>query len=290
MSFDVIIPVASKDLSFVFKTIELINCNLEGVSQIFIITNKKHFRKLNNKISNNCVLLDEDILINELSYYQVQTYIRSVSPKSVNCTGWYFQQFLKYAFGLSKYCNSEYYLSWDADTLPLHKLSFFSDNHPLFTRKNEYHEPYFITLKKLLNLTKVVDYSFIAEHMLFKTDIVKDMIYNISNANVKGDTWVQKIINACSFEEGKYAFFSEFETYGTYCVVKYPDLYKVRQLNTFRAAGLIRGRYINRNLLEKLSMDLDIASFEASHALFPWNIGYKIRRICDKIFSLFCEN
>ena len=91
------------------------------------------------------------------------------------------------------------------------------------------------------------------------------------------------IINSCDFVNDKYNLFSEFETYGTFCTVNYPDLYIPRQLNTFRGAGLIRGRHINSFIIDKLSMDLDIASFEESHAMFPWNLQYLLRKYFKKL-------
>lgn len=282
--YDVIIPVASKDTTFVAKTIKNINRNLEGVSHIYIITAKNNFKKLKHNISDNCILVNENTLTDELNYNLVHSYIHDISPKSVNRTGWYFQQFLKYAFALSPYCNTEYYLSWDADTLPLHHLSFFSsDGHPLFTKKNEYHKAYFNTIYKLLGVEKIVDYSFIAEHMLFNKNIILSLINEISKSDVAGESWVQKILNACDFIVDKNNLFSEFETYGTFCTQKFPGLYQIRQLNTFRGAGLIRGRYVNRFIIEKLSMDLDTASFEISHALFPWNMQYIVNKIISKL-------
>lgn len=281
--YDIIIPVAKKDISFIPVTIEFVMKNLSTDSYIYIITSERNFKYLKNKLPNSCVLLDENALINILTFSKVKEYILEVSKNSVSRTGWYFQQFLKYAFALSDYCKSEYYLSWDADTLPLRKIDFLNDGHPLFTIKNEYNKPYFNTMSRLLGLNKVVDYSFIAEHMLFKKDIVEKLIEEISHSKVEGENWIQKIINSCDFVNDKYNLFSEFETYGTFCTVNYPDLYIPRQLNTFRGVGLIRGRHINSFIIDKLSMDLDIASFEESHAMFPWNLQYLLRKYFKKL-------
>ena len=74
------------------------------------------------------------------------------------------------AFSLSPYCKCDYYLSWDADTIPLRRLSFFRDEHPLFSQKQERHIPYFETLFNLLHLKPFNDFSFITEHMVFKSN------------------------------------------------------------------------------------------------------------------------
>ena len=88
-------------------------------------------------------------------------------------------------------------LSWDSDTIPLNNISFFKDGKPLFTMKQEYNKPYFDTLKKILNLEKSVDFSFIAEHMMFNKDIMNEMLNKINLSKVHGQDWIEKILNAC---------------------------------------------------------------------------------------------
>ena len=151
--------------------------------------------------------------------------------------------------------------------------------------KIEYHAYYFDTLKRLIRLERQVDYSFIAEHMMFKTDIVRELTSAIEKSNVTGDTWFEKILNACDFSDGKANLFSEFETYGNYCAKYYPNLYATRTLNTFRAAGLIRGRHINEQIIERLSIDLHIASFEMQDAPFPYNIKWNLYRVKRKLIN-----
>ncbi len=63
-------------------------------------------------------------------------------------------------------------------------------------------------------------------------------------------------------------------------MVKHRDLYAFQQLNTFRRAGMIRGRYIDDRLLNNLSVDIEIASFEANEG--PWWV--KIRNLNVKRF------
>lgn len=46
-------------------------------------------------------------------------------------------------------------------------------------KKTEYHKPYFDTLKKILNLDKSFNFSFICEHMIIKKDIMNEVIANI---------------------------------------------------------------------------------------------------------------
>lgn len=286
MKYNVIIPIAYKDLEFVPIVIRYIRRFLVNADKIFAITNLKYHNKLRSLVEDQMFYpLDENSLIEGLSFNNVKQILSENGEERPSQTGWYFQQLLKFAFAHTNYAG-DYYLTWDADTLPVNDIVFFNNKKPLFTKKIEYHAPYFDTMKRLIGFGRLVDYSFIAEHMLFKTDIVRELTERIEKSSVKGNNWYEKIINACDFSDGKANLFSEFETYGNYCAKYYPSLYGTRTLNTFRAAGLIRGRHINDHIIERLSLDLHIASFEMQDAPFPYNIGWNLYKAKRKLSSI----
>lgn len=288
--FDVVIPVARKDTSFVKYVIDHVNRYVVGCENIYLVTNKKNFNRLKfiNDIS-NVKVIDENALVPELSFGIVHECMKRKGERRPNCVGWYFQQLLKYAFAKSQWAK-EYYLTWDADTLPLNPISFFEEEQPLFTRKIENHEPYFITMNKILGFGKLVDYSFIAEHMLFDVSVVKELLYAIeSNHDSVGTTWVEKIMMACDFKDKRGSLFSEFETYGNFCMKFHPALYGTRQLNTFRAAGLISGRHISKKELSRLALDISIASFEQQDAPFPYSISWFMTRMKNKLRNIIAN-
>ena len=118
---------------------------------------------------------------------------------------------------------------------------------------------------------------------MFSKNIVCEMLAEIEKNNVEGITWLEKILCASDLDNSMPAF-SEFETYGTYCSVNYPGLYKPRYLNTFREAGYICGRKISENKLRIMSFDLDTASFEMGHApMFPYNLPHLIFNYIERI-------
>lgn len=285
--FDVIIPVGNNDVSFVARVVDFINRCFIDAETIYIITSKKNINKVRKHVrkSSDCVIIEEDQLLMGLSIERVGSLLRAKTEKTIS-PGWYFQQFLKFAFARSNYCKN-YYLSWDADTLPLAPIQFFNNGHPLFNPKKEYNPNYFKTIKNLLGYDKVIEDSFIAEHMLFDGKIVREMLDKIESSDIFGSDWIEKVINACDFNNVMPAF-SEFETYGTYCFTNYPNMYQRRHLNTFREAGFICGRNIDENRLRIMSFDIDTASFEMRHApMFPYNIPnitYKI-----KLFFIKCS-
>lgn len=269
-NYNIIIPIATKDIFILKKNIRFIQRNLKNHKNIYIITHKKNFRLISAVLKEtNYQLIGEEEVLGGFSYEELLKYTTKKNIQFVN--GWYYQQFLKFGFALTPYAE-EYYLSWDADTIPLRKIDFFESGHPLFTMKKEFHRAYFDTIKNLLHIEKIEKESFIAEHMLFKKSIIKELIDKIENSNIQGGNWIQKIINSLDLTCSPLAF-SEFETYGTYCMKYYPDLYKKRYLNTFRSGGLIAGRFISDKKLNVISFDTDTISLELKDfPAFPLNL------------------
>ena len=279
MKYDVIIPVAFNDYEFFKKTYSYLIDNL-GANRIFILTDGRLSRFLPKVVKKNSkfVVLDENRIIEGLTYKRVHQMIISMGREHTR-TGWYYQQFLKMAFALSEYCDNDYYMSWDADTVPVKKIVFFNDNgQPYFTMKYEYQKQYFDVMEKLMGFGKTNSMSYIAEHMMFNRNIMKELIQKIENNNgIPGNNWYEKILNALPPEIVSVNAFSEFETYGTYCGLNYPNLYVERMMNGFRLGSLIQGRFVSNRILNDFSLyDFSVVSFEIyNRPPFPWGI------ICD---------
>lgn len=273
MKYNVIIPVIYRDYSFLKTTIRYVLMNLSP-QKIYIITDLRFKRFLPKEVleERRCFVIDEDVIIDNMTNKQLRDMFSRLGRTKTN-PGWYFQQFLKMAFSLVDYCDTEYYLSWDSDTIPLRRIEFFDEiGKPFFTMKIEHHTPYFIAIERLLGITDYNTRSYIAENMMFKQSIMKELINRIqSNSMLKGNNWCEKIIYALEPESVSPFGFSEFETYGNYCLNYYPDLYSERTLPSFRAGGLIQGRFVSDRILKALSFDQAIASFEAyDRPPFPW--------------------
>ena len=186
-------------------------------------------------------------------------------------TGWYYQQFLKMEY--SRICNDEYYMSWDGDTVPCKCFSMFKeDGKPFLDLKHEFNELYFTTMGRLVpGLGKFIDASFISEHMLFKCDIMKQLIEKIeSNNEIPGNRFYEKIINCIPLEDIQENGFSEFETYGTWIAKKYPDKYRLRHWKSLRNTGfMINRKDISQDDLDWLATGFDAASFERYQEVYP---------------------
>ncbi len=185
-------------------------------------------------------------------------------------TGWYYQQFLKMQYSAS--CADEFYMTWDGDTVPCRQINMFSPDtgQPYLDLKQEYHPEYFDTMGKILpGFKKVIQGSFISEHLLFKKDIMSRLIADIeSNDAIPGTVFWEKIINSIAPEKIYDSSFSEFETYGTYVALKFPDVYKLREWHSFRlGAEFFDMNTICARDFEWLGRDFDAISFEKGQSV-----------------------
>jgi len=285
--FDLVIPLALKDVFILKKNIHFIRLNINP-SRIYILTNRKWFSFFSKdyRQKNGIILMDENNLLDGLTFNRLKSIMISHFGNANRLYGWYFQQILKMAFAKVHH-EIHYYLIWDADTIPTKNLTFFSPMEKIFFNSRiDHNKPYFDTINRLLNIDVIADYSFITEHMMINSEIMSNLINEISsNIIIEGETWYEKIINAVDINvlHG----FSEFETYGTYVLNHYADKYELRELNTFRDAGRLYGRYITQRKIEKeFCNKYDTISLEQWQTpRFPYNIFDYIMKMSFKVIT-----
>ncbi len=182
--------------------------------------------------------------------------------------GWYYQQFLKLAYAYK--CETDYYMSWDSDTIPLRRITMFDRNgKPFFDTKAEYNPGYFKTIRNLFGMEKSCDKSFISEHMLFDKKLVIEMIDEIEAMDMPGEAFYEKIFYAIDIDNMKLGF-SEFETYGTWVTVRHPEAYSLREWKSMRRTNLFTDSHdLTEADIRWLARDYDAASFESYHPLIP---------------------
>ncbi len=258
MNIDIVTPISVNDYSVAKTSIPYI-LNYLNPKKVVVVGNKIINELILNDFGTNSrvAFVDEDAMIDGLSFQ----YLRNImaSRKAEKRTGWYYQQLLK--LGYAFLSEDDYYITWDADMIPLKEISFFdSKNHPLFSTSNEYNPWYFITSKELLNLNKCIKRSFISEHMVFNKKIVKKMLAEIESNS--GEKWYDRIIEAVSDDHLAGSGFSEFETFGSYCMTNYPEEYGFRKLHALRGGKTIFGEIPDPEVLKWLSKSFDTISFE----------------------------
>lgn len=213
MKIDVIVLLHPKDQQLVKYCINGIRKYID-FNRIIIISKSS----LNLTLGfNDLIFMDEDKVIDGLTYSLYQ----DKGPR----WGWYFQQILK--LGMAEKVETDYYLTVDADTVFLRKVTFFNENDkPLYDTSKAYHKPYFFFFKELLGFDARREFSFITHHMVFNKDIVLEM----RNRFLKKKIWYDRIVD-CVDSPNSFSLFSEFETYGHYLKQFYPGELNIRKLN-----------------------------------------------------------
>ena len=265
MELSLIIPIAKTDAPTLKKNLPYIKKNMEH-SKLYIIGNKA-IREAFSDNMEDINFIDEDCMYNGMSFSTVRKLIEARYPKAVRRTGWYFQQFLKLAF--SYISETEYYLTWDSDTIPLHQIEFFNQEGLPYLDCRPYvseDEAYFDTIRNLWSdgTVKKCDYnSYITEHMIFSSTIVKKMLGEIEqNCQFEGMCFYEKIINAIPKDKLNLSGFSEFETYATYLNTRHRNCFELRRWHNLRHGKVYFGSNPSQDQLDWAAKEYDVVSIE----------------------------
>lgn len=174
--------------------------------------------------------------------------------------GWYLQQLIKIA--AAKDCElKDTILIWDADTIPLRPLTFIDEEGRFKCYQGqEYHQPYFETIMRLLQLSKAVGFSFIAQCLVMKAAWVQEFCAEIEEKHHK--SWFAALLDAINFNEGN--SFSEYETLGTFISHRYSNEIVYTDRNWLRLGNSIIGHpaFLSPKLIASKLNQYDYASFE----------------------------
>ena len=133
--------------------------------------------------------------------------------------GWYLQQFIKLA-AVKHFSEFGKVLVWDADTVPLRKLHFFSrDGVPSYFTGRENHAEYFSAITRALGLVKLHNFSFISQCFPVAPHHAKAFFENLRELSSQG--WWGPLIDSVDFTQS--SGFSEYETMGTFILQRFPQ-------------------------------------------------------------------
>ncbi|MDY6904694.1 MAG: DUF6492 family protein [Thermodesulfobacteriota bacterium] len=264
------------------RLLRLVVSHLEKNSQaatIYLISSHAAQQKNPFAGKKNLVILDEDSLIPSVSLQSLMDYFAKRGVKT-DRVGWYYQQFLKMGMAVRPGIK-DYYLIWDADTIMLSPMCFFDQGGKvIMCKQKEHHPPYFETYQRLLNQSRAADFSFIAEHMMITTQVMKQLIEHIRPGSLKTGDWVWRILEVIPDQHLEGAGFSEYETYGNFIHSHFPNMVKYRQAMSLRHAAHLFGIFPSPYDLYRLSRKYQYASFE------EWNVGNPFRVGLEKLISL----
>lgn len=242
--YDALIVVTAKDFERVQSQYHRLSANLPA-RRIIFVGNEEVARLVESAgLGEKVGFLDENAV---LPFDTVHAVMKEALEEVLDgkelprgITGWYYQQFLKMQY--ARMCDDAYYLVWDGDTIPCANFSMFKEgtNTPYLDMKSEYYKQYFDTMEKLVpDLHKCFEKSFISEHMLMNSEIMRELLAEIeSNRRIAGEHFWEKIIHAIDAKGLQENSFSEFETYGTYVAMRHPESYRLRDWHSFRYGGV----------------------------------------------------
>lgn len=233
------------------------------LGRLHVITAARDFRRFRDELGTEVALIDEDTFIPGMSLAAVRALRLPGFPQGA---GWYFQQLLKLQF-CQVNPEDDYYLIWDADTVPLRPLEFIDENGAmLFTVADEAHAPYFDTYRKLLGEEPHREFSFISQHMPVRKSILCEMLGKIDSRFPGDEHWAWKILR--NLEGTHVNLFSEYEMFGHYVKNHYPNQAVFRRLPWLRSGSLAVGGVPSGPELERMGKEYAFAAFEASQR-FP---------------------
>ncbi len=258
--FDLIILTTRKNLPVLKRSISRIKRNI--AARRYICIGAENLEETVREVL-KCDFINEDEVLEGLSLSLIRELIGKLGGNPERA-GWYFQQFLKMGYAYKS--ETDYYLVWDSDTIPVNEVSFFDEKGPVFITKKEYHIPYFDAIDRLFE-GKIKRYhpekSFIAESMIISREYMKEMINAIeANQGLDGRYYYEKIINSVNEKDLSKSGFSEFETYGNYMMITHPEIYTPVKIKTMRLGAFVVGYEPSDRQLEWLSQYYDIVSIE----------------------------
>lgn len=220
------------------------------------------------------------------NYYNILSefeYLDSTSMRTKEAlrgvSGWYKQQLIKLR-ALEFTSHGDVALIWDADTVPIKTLTFTGPDVVNVYRGDEFHAPYFETIKRVLALEKTNNYSFVAQCLPCKGSWFKAFCDHIEASH--GMNWTEAIVRAIDFQ--KPLQFSEYETLGTFISSRFNDEINVLPNRWQRYGnGLIGGISNLKYAAPFLSACYDYVSFETWDKPFSRIPGYRFLKYFEGI-------
>jgi hypothetical protein len=225
-----------------------------------VFTARSNFGEFEAALGSDVMMIDEDTALNGMTLEQLRRFSEAGFPQGA---GWYFQQFLKLSFAFTE-TESDYFLIWDADTIPLRPLQFFDDqDRMLFTKSTEHHTPYFDTYKNLFGQVAHYEFSFISQHAIVRKSLVREMLQLVEKNIPGNETWPWKIMRSLGGDKPNR--FSEYETWGYYVKNFHPGAAVYRELPWSREGNRLLPARPSAADLKKLGDDYAFVAFEAAH-------------------------
>ena len=237
-SINVMIPCIEKDLLLLQTCIEGVRRNvINPINKISIITNCPEL--VHSRVESTIDVITESTYLPHV----IQDFISKNIPTSVQ--GWVSKQIIvMYCTYISE---QDGVLTVDADTILLNPRKFLDSKKQILCPVVEYaqHDA-FTTHKTWRSAGLSLGISFKAHHMLMKPKIVREMFDSLGGFEKGSLDWLTSTL------DDKWVPFSEFHSYATWILNRYPNQVELARWGNIRASRSI----IETNLNSKKSINL----------------------------------
>ena len=239
--YDVITILHEKDLPIYQKHVSFNKKFLEKSSDFYYVAKKEY------DIESN--FINEDIF--PFSNKNVKNYLKGVIPS--NRCGWYFQQLLKlYIFRTS--CKLKpYILILDADIIFIEFISLFDPQPKIHFIDKKIHEPYVSTINYLFPMLPIKKkMSGVCHHMVFKKDIVEEILRNIEK-RFKKPAWkaiLDSVKHYVTHNGYNISILSEYEIYFHFVKKYKKNQYIIKKFDQFIDTNIKNMNWIDKPKLK----------------------------------------
>jgi hypothetical protein len=255
---DVVTACRPADLRLLKMTVEALR-RFIPFRRLYVFTARANFPRLRRDLGADDVeLIGEETALPDMTLADLKRLTLPGFPKGA---GWYFQQLLKFSFCFRN-LGDDFYLIWDADTVPLRSMEFFdAEERMLFTVAEEDHAPYFQSYRKLLGEEPQREFSFVAQHMIVQKSILREMLDRIDARFPGNESWAWKIMR--NLPGSGPNLFSEYETLGHFVKNHYPERASYRKLSWLRDGSQHVFGLPKEADLKRLAGRYEFATFES---------------------------
>lgn len=194
-------------------------------------------------------------LTNKTIYYHNENDILQIDKNRVKYRpNWIYQMLLKMFQTVTKNVN---FLVLESDVTINSKLNFFDGDKTIFyLGLDQNHKQYYNFNKKILNIGREYDHSFIVECMMYNKDIINDLLSKSNCHSV--DDFLELIYNNVNDD----CYPADYELYGNFCVKFHSDKYETRKINVYQNRQSCD--YAEEKIRKFISMkNYDIISFHS---------------------------
>ena len=216
MSYDVLIPYHAKDSSILPFCVQSIRQYAEGAGTIYVVS-------------------AEDPEVDDITWFPESRipFTKDDVARYITCPsriGWYYQQLIKLCLYDYLPTAAAHVLLIDSDIILRKPMKFFtSDGRTCLAPNDEYHEPYFTHMTKLIpGLTKITPYSGVSHHMMTSREDVQHLLIHIERLHGL-PAWIAMLEFVAVADHGGSGM-SEYEILFNYCLSFFPDKYVLRLL------------------------------------------------------------